>query len=153
MQSLRAYIILYVIKIRWIMCVQKKLSFLACHRDQGGAQSKFQEISLLLLRKSSKTDCTNIFSGMTKKLAPFLPRWHCHPMPPHGYALDASPIYCYSPNSLLQEIGWYKSQYLLNRLYRISFTKSVISRNKSFCQSLAAILLPHAYINPKSVEQ
>ena len=47
-RSLRAYFMLYVVKIKWIMCVQKKLNVLVCHRDQGLAKSKFQEISALL---------------------------------------------------------------------------------------------------------
>ena len=40
--------ILYIIKIKWIMCDLKKLNVLVCHRDHGGAKSKFQEISPLL---------------------------------------------------------------------------------------------------------
>ena len=73
----------YVIKIKWIVCVLKKQNFIVCHRDQGSAQSKFQEISPLLQRKSIKTDCKNIFSGVEKAGA-FLPRggiWnHMPPM-------------------------------------------------------------------------
>ena len=49
-RNLRAYFILYVIKIKWIMCDQKELNVIVCHRDQCGAKSKFQEISPLLQR-------------------------------------------------------------------------------------------------------
>ena len=83
-RSLKAYFILYVISFHFKLL----FSFLVCHRDQGRAQSKFQEISpSQLQRKSSKTDCKNIFSGVVKS-------WHLptqgwggifHPMPPHGY--------------------------------------------------------------------
>ena len=47
-----------------------------------------------------------------------------------------SPIYCYSSNSLLQEIGYslYKNRYLLNGFKKISFTKSVISLFASLWQ-------------------
>ena len=38
-RDLRAYFILYVIKIK-LMCPEK-LNFLVFHKDQGGAQSKF----------------------------------------------------------------------------------------------------------------
>ena len=58
-RHLRTYFIFYITKIKW-MCFQKKLHFLVRHKDQGGVQSNFQEISLLLQRKKSKTYCKNI---------------------------------------------------------------------------------------------
>ena len=56
LRNLRAYFILYAVKIKWIMCVQKKnelssMSQRSTVRDQSGAQSKFHEISPLLERK------------------------------------------------------------------------------------------------------
>ena len=84
-RCLRAYVILYVIKVKWIMRVQKKLNFLVCHRNQGEAHSKFQEISPLLQRKSSKRDCKSIFSGVAKSWRPPTQGWHLPPHAPHGY--------------------------------------------------------------------
>ena len=56
------------------MCVQKKLSFLVCHKDQGGAQSKYQEISPLLLKKKQQNRLQEHFPKGGKKLAPCYPR-------------------------------------------------------------------------------
>ena len=86
-RSLTAYFILYVMKIKWKMCAQKKLNFLACYGDQGAAQSKFQEISPLLQRTGSKLDCKSIFQRWQKAGA-LLPRSGiCHPTPPPDYGL------------------------------------------------------------------
>ena len=83
-RSLRAYVILCTIKIKWIICFQK-LHFLVCHRDQGAAQSKFLEISPLLQRNYSKIDCKSIFSGWQKASSLLPSGGICHSMPPHGY--------------------------------------------------------------------
>ena len=56
-RNLRAYFTLYFLKIKGVMCVLRKLNFLVCHKNQGRGQSKCLEISPLLQRKSSKTDC------------------------------------------------------------------------------------------------
>ena len=90
-QNLAAYLILYAITIKWIMCVQKKM-------EVSGLPQRPMLISTNILRNLSlatKTkqqhEIANKFSGVAKS-------WHvvvvvvvvvvvgkCHPMPPYGY--------------------------------------------------------------------
>ena len=57
----------------------EKLNFLVCHKDQGGAQSNFQETSLLT-RKNRKIEGKNIFPGVAKRWCPLSRGGSCHPM-------------------------------------------------------------------------
>ena len=61
-------------------------------RDQGGAQSQFQEISPLLRKKKQQSRLQKHFPGGGKNLAPCYPgvagATPCHPVPPHGYGPD-----------------------------------------------------------------
>ena len=52
-QNLKAYFILYVIKIKWIICVHEKAELLVCHKEQRGAQPALQEISSYLPTQSN----------------------------------------------------------------------------------------------------
>ena len=78
-RNLRAYFTLHVIKIKGVMCAQKKLNFLVYHKNEGKAQSIFQEISPLLQRKISKIDCKNNFSGVAESWRPTIQGWHLLP--------------------------------------------------------------------------
>ena len=86
-RSPRAYFILYVIKIRWIMCPEKtelsSMSERSGVRDQGGVQSKFQDISPLLQKKQRNRLQKHFLKG-GKRLAPSYPgvafATPCHPM-------------------------------------------------------------------------
>ena len=77
-RNMRPYFILYDIKC------PEELNFLVCHKDQGGAQSKFQETSPLLQRKNSKIEKQKHFPRGGKMLAPSYPGVAfvspCHPM-------------------------------------------------------------------------
>ena len=66
-QNPRAYFILYVIKIKCVC--RKRLKFLVCHKDQGLAQTKFQEISPSQLQKESNNRKCMQLSGVAKS-------WH-----------------------------------------------------------------------------
>ena len=44
-QNMRAYLILYVIAIKWRICVQEEIELSSMSQEQGGAQPTFQEIS------------------------------------------------------------------------------------------------------------
>ena len=69
-QNLRAFSYSYIIKIKWIMSVQKKLNVLVSHKNQGRAESKLQKVSPLLHKKSDNLECISIFPGVAKSWRP-----------------------------------------------------------------------------------
>ena len=67
-RNLMAYFILYVIKIKWIMCDQKKLSVLVCHRGQGSEirvelNQNFRRSLLCCKEKAAKEIAEAFYQG------------------------------------------------------------------------------------------
>ena len=80
MQNLRAYFKLYLIAIKWIMCVQKKIEFSSMSQRSSLSSTKFQEISIWL-----KSKITINFQGWQKADILLHRGGICHPTPSHGY--------------------------------------------------------------------
>ena len=64
----------------------EKLNLLLCHKDQGGAQSKFQEIFRISFatRKKKQNRLQKVFPGVAKSWPPYYPgvalATPCHPI-------------------------------------------------------------------------
>ena len=65
-QNLRAYFMLHVITIKWMMSVKEKIELTGTSKDQGWARLKFQENLSLLQRKSSTKIWQESFLGWQK---------------------------------------------------------------------------------------
>ena len=73
-RNLRVYSFLLDIKIKWVTPVQKKLNYLVCPKDQGGAQSKFEEIfriSFATRKKQHELDKSHSRTQINVKLSYF----------------------------------------------------------------------------------
>ena len=88
-QNLTAYLILYAITIKWIMCVQKKM-------EVYGMPQRPRLISANILRNLSLATKTKQQQEIANKLSGVAKSWHvvvvvvvvvgkCHPMPLYGY--------------------------------------------------------------------
>ena len=69
LQNLRAYFIFYAITIKWIMCVQEKVSFLLCHKTKVELKQNFRR-SLLIYKYKCTIKIAKHMPGMAKSWYP-----------------------------------------------------------------------------------
>ena len=81
-QNLRAYLVLYAIKIKWIMCVQEKNEVLSMPQRQMFSSIEISGDASLATKKKQQNKVQKKFPGVAKRWHPVTQGWH---LPPHGY--------------------------------------------------------------------
>ena len=84
-QNLRAFFILYVIKIIWIIFIKEKIEFSNMSQRPRWSSTKFQDYLSLSAKIKQQQNIAKNFTGVAESWYPVVQGWHLPPhAPPHG---------------------------------------------------------------------
>ena len=86
-QMLRAHLILYVVKLKWIMCAQEKIEYSSMSLRSRARSTKISGDFPLNIKKQQQ-NIAKKFPGVADCWHPAPQGWHLPPHAPHGYGPD-----------------------------------------------------------------